>query len=125
MARSGVSVPNSSQMRAMTWVASSEWPPSSKKSSSVPTSVTSRPSAPAHMADTRCWATVAATVASRRWAGGLVPGRGSAARSTLPLAVSGNEATATKALGTMWSGRRSTRNRRSSLEGTAAPGVTT
>src|SRR6185436_2365669 len=80
--RSWRSMSNARRMRVMTWVAESEWPPSSKKSSSTPTRSTPRTPAqiPATISSTgsrggTCSAAARATLS----------GAGSARWSTLPL----------------------------------------
>jgi len=83
--------------RDVTWVASSEWPPSSKKSSSAPTSGTR---------STSCQTRATARSRSVRgamnspWAVAKV-GAGRALRSTLPLELSGRASIGTQAEGTM------------------------
>ncbi len=94
-------VSRSPDLRALltTPVASSEWPPSSKKSSSIRTPLT--PSTSENTSTSRCSAGV---LGSR--VGVLVPksGSGSALRSTFPLGVNGNAGSTTRAAGTMYSG---------------------
>ena len=84
--RSGSSTPKASRTRETSWVASSEWPPRSKKPSSMPS--------------TGCFSTVPQrpTRISSRASRGTAPsgedpcrsGSGSALRSTLPLGRTGN-----------------------------------
>ena len=99
--RSEIAVWKASRMRAKTWVARSEWPPRSKKSSCAPTETI--PSTSLQMAATASSTgplgatNVAASGLSRR-------GSGSARRSTLPLGVRGSAASTTNALGTIASG---------------------
>ena len=85
--RSGSSTPKAARIREITWVASSEWPPRSKKSSWTPTRSTRSTLGPdrgQQLLDR----------GARRHAAGLLPrrrsGAGSALRSTLPLGVSGS-----------------------------------
>ncbi len=96
------SAPRAERMRETTWVASSEWPPRSKKLSSAPTRGT--PSNRAQMSASSVSVGVrgAAPLAPEDGA----PGAGSALRSTLPFAVSGRAGSTTSAEGTMYSGRR-------------------
>src|SRR6266566_3684417 len=111
-AATGTSVPNTSRTRKITRVASSEWPPSSKKSSWAPTR--SRP---------RTWAQIPASSSSTSPRGATyaspisgrpVPGAGSAARSSFPFGVSGRTVSSVKAAGIMNSGSRPVKNSRSS-----------
>jgi hypothetical protein len=102
-ARSGTSTPSAERSREITWVASSEWPPRSKKLS--PALTRSTPS------------TSAQTRATSRSAGvrGATPslplctaaeGAGRARRSTLPLGVRGSASSRTNVDGTIGSGSR-------------------
>ncbi len=113
--RTGSSVPKTARMREATWVASSEWPPSSKKLSPLLTRET--PST---------WVQMSASSSSVGVLGGayaaeaapvaLMSGAGRAFRSTLPLAVSGSDGSGTSAEGTMCSGRRVETKSRSTCE---------
>ena len=104
-ARAGPAPPRTrSRNCEITCVASSEWPPRSKKLSSTPTRSTPRTSLQ-----------IPASISSTGVRGATYPpppprpadsGAGSAARSTLPLAVSGSASSTTNADGTMYSGRR-------------------
>ena len=87
-----------SRTRETSWVASSEWPPSSKKLSWTPTPLEAQqvgPEGGEPLLHRR----------PRRHAGRARPpcrrGAGSARRSTLPLGVSGSAGSSTKAAGTM------------------------
>ena len=103
--RSGSSTPKASRIRETTCVASSEWPPSSKKSSCDPDALEPqhlRPDARQHLLHGRARRHVALAAAP----GDQLRGR-QGARSTLPLAVSGSASSTTKADGTMYSGSRS------------------
>ncbi|GAB3210077.1 hypothetical protein GCM10027262_34030 [Nocardia tengchongensis] len=94
-ARSGMSASSAADRRAITWVAISELPPSSKKSSSRPTR--SRPSTSAMTPATVCCTGVAG--ARKTWAAKV--GAGSCLRSSLPEALSGKASSTMKAAGTM------------------------
>ena len=92
-------------------IASSEWPPRAKKSSSTPTP--SIPSARSKASTTSRSARVAgpAPPAVARCSG---PGAGRPSRSTFPLASSGSAGSVTQAVGTIAAGRRATACRRRS-----------
>ncbi len=84
-----------------TETASSEWPPSAKKSSSTPTEGRSSTAAKArHSSSSRAFA-------GARPPPGTYSGAGRAARSTFPLGVRGRTASSTSADGTREDGRRS------------------
>ncbi|MNS64130.1 hypothetical protein D3C72_972470 [compost metagenome] len=86
--------------RSSSCMASSEWPPSSKKLSLRPTR-----GAPSTSAHTAAIASSAAPCgASQVSAAAANTGSGSAARSTLPLAFNGSAASTVIADGTMYSG---------------------
>ena len=98
--RSGSSTSNASRTRAITWVASSEWPPSSKKLSWTPTRSTPQhlgPDAGQQLLDRRARRDDRRRPAPARRRSGA----GSARRSTLPLGVSGSASSSTNADGTM------------------------
>ena len=119
-ARSGTSTPNACRARETTCVASSEWPPSSKKPSSTPTR--SAPSTSAQIPAS----TSSVAVRGAAYAAPLpCSGAGSARRSTLPLAVSGRLSSTTKAPGTMYSGSRAARCARSPAAASSAPSAGT
>ena len=84
--------------------ASSEWPPSSKKSSRTPTGA--RPAPPPRCAASCSSSASRGRDAVRRSERRARPGSGRALRSTLPLALRGRAASTTKADGTMYSGSR-------------------
>lgn len=97
--RSDTSAPSAARTRAVRRIASREWPPSAKKSSSTPASGTPRTAANASHSR------------SSRGVRGLRPetdaprsGAGSACVSSLPATVRGSAGTVTKALGTMCAG---------------------
>ncbi len=99
--RRDTSTPRAARIRAVSRIASREWPPSAKKSSSTPTP--GRPSASANRPQ---------RISSRgvrgrppKPASAAKSGAGSARRSSLPLGVSGRASRVTKAAGTMCSGR--------------------
>ncbi len=100
-----------------------ESPPSSKKSSSTPTSATPRTLlqiAASSVSRGEC-----AAVRCRGGAAGAA-GSGSAARSTFPVGVSGRVGSGTYAPGTMYSGSSAPRCRRSSgASSSGAPAQTT
>ncbi len=110
--RTAKSVPKTARMRETTWVASSEWPPSSKKLSSTPTRET--PST---------WAQISASNTSVGVRGATCftvtvaeSGEGSAALSILPLGLTGRAGSAMSAEGTMCSGSCWARKVRSTCE---------
>ncbi len=84
------------RMRPISRVASSEWPPSSKKLSSMPTSASPSVSANSAHSTASC-----GVRGSRRVALAVTTGAGSARRSSLPFGVSGSRSSSTKAAGTM------------------------
>ncbi len=104
-ARSGSSTPNASRTREINCVASSEWPPRSKKVSACPTRSTWSNST--HSSARRISVAVDGGL---NWVSGLPLPCGTwrrrAARSTLPLGVRGKASSRTKAAGSMYSGRR-------------------
>nr|WP_155289537.1 MULTISPECIES: hypothetical protein [Rhodococcus] len=110
--RTGTVASSATPSRETTWVAISELPPSSKKSSSSPTRSTPRTSA-------KTSATISSIgVVGARKSRTSNTGAGSARRSSFPLTVSGIVSSATNADGTMYSGnssaipvRRSSRSR--------------
>ena len=115
--RSGISARSASRSRATSRVASSEWPPARKKSVSTPTrrvASTSREEPADGRLERRRRSGFSRDrgIASRLGGSRLKPllRRPSAARSTLPFGVSGNDGSVTKPAGTMCSGR--TRRRR-------------
>ena len=83
-------------MRLISRVASSEWPPSSKKLSSMPTR-----SSPSTSANSAHRISSCGVRGARRTRAGVRSGAGSARRSSLPLGVSGSPSSTTKADGTM------------------------
>ena len=91
--------------RETTWVASSEWPPSSKKSSWTPTCVDA-PAPRAQMPASSSSVGVRGATYACASSGRAPSGAGSALRSTLPLGVSGSASSATNAEGTMYSRQR-------------------
>ncbi len=95
--RSGSSTPKLSRTREITWVASSEWPPRSKKLSWMPT--VSRASSAAQIAASRSSAGLRG--AAKSAAALRRSGAGRARRSTLPVGASGRAAITTKSAGTM------------------------
>ena len=101
--------------RQTTWVASREWPPSSKKSSCTPTrsSPSTSPQIPARISSSGLLGPTAATSST-------ASGPGSARRSTFPFAVSGSSSSLTTACGTSASGSRSLRCSCSSLVPTSS-----
>ncbi len=117
--RSGTSAPNASRMRETTRVASSECPPTSKKLSCAPTRSSRSTSAqiPARISS----AGVRGAVKPSSVAEPDAAGAGRARRSTLPLDVSGSDSSTTTTPGTMYSGSRSARCRRSSAAAGVAP----
>ncbi len=88
--------PRPVRTRLMTRVASSEWPPSAKKSSSAPTRST-----PSTSAQTAASAVCVPGAGATYAADSDHTGVGRARRSSLPLAVAGSASRATKAAGTM------------------------
>ena len=82
-------------MRLISRVASSEWPPSAKKLSSMP--MRSSPSTSAN----RPHSSSSRGVRDARVTAGVSSGAGSARRSSLPLGVSGSRSSTTIAEGTM------------------------
>ena len=114
-ARSGSSTPKASRTRETSWVASSEWPPRSKKSSWTPTRSTSTPSTSARARPAAPRPGVRGAARSpRRAPAARRAGAGRARRSTLPLGGQRQPSSGTKADGTMYSGRRSARKARRS-----------
>ncbi len=106
--------PRSSSTRR---TASSEWPPSSKKSSSTPTAGSPSTSAnAAHSASSRGLDGPRPAPVAAAWSGA-----GRAWRSSLPLAVSGSDSSTTQADGTMWSGSRSAAKARTTDGSSPAP----
>src|SRR6185369_11817250 len=95
--RSGSSTENAWSTREVTWAATSEWPPRAKKSSSTPTRCRSSTSSqiPASTSSTGLRGATYAPPSPRS------TGAGRAARSTLPLAVSGSRSRSTQAAGTI------------------------
>jgi len=83
-------------MRLISRVASSEWPPSAKKLSSMPTCWSPSTSANSAHSISSC-----GVRGKRNSVLGVRSGAGSALRSSLPLGVSGSRSSATKAAGTM------------------------
>ena len=83
-------------MRPISRVASSEWPPSSKKLSSMPTSATPSVSANSPHSTSSC-----GVRGRRRTTFAATTGAGSARRSSLPFGVSGSRSSVTNADGTM------------------------
>ncbi len=96
----GTSSPMTSRIRVTTRVASSECPPSSKKSSVTPTRSTRSTSIqiPARASST------GVRGPTKRSAGVAASGAGKAATSTLPLGVCGSRSSRTIALGTRYAG---------------------
>ncbi len=92
--RSGSSTPNASRTRDTAWVASSEWPPSAKKSSSTP--MRSIPSSWRQISSSFC--SVALRGATKLWPESVrtSSGAGSLRRSTLPLGENGSASSSTK-----------------------------
>ncbi len=110
-AETGTSVPNTSRTRDTSWVASSEWPPSSKKLTcaagrSTPRTCVQIP------ASSSCAGPEGGTYwpSAPAWS---PSGRGSAALSSLPLRVSGSTAISMNEPGIMYSGSRAAANSRS------------
>ena len=96
-ARGETSTPNSARIREASRMLRIESPPNSKKLSSAPTR-----SAPSTSAQIRASARSASVRGSRYPSVGRpASGAGSALRSSLPLALSGNRSSATNAAGTM------------------------
>src|SRR5215831_14139558 len=83
------------RMRLIRRVANSEWPPSAKKSSSIPTR--SNPNTSANSAHSNS----SRGLRAKRTTPALTSGAGSAARSSFPFAVSGRRSRTTIADGTM------------------------
>ena len=83
-------------MRLISRVASSEWPPSAKKLSSMPTRSSPSTSANSPHSSSSCGVRGAGASAA-----GASSGAGSARRSSLPLGVSGSRSSTTNAAGTM------------------------
>ena len=109
-ARTGSSTARRSRTRASSWVARREWPPRAKKSSSRPTAVDAEqvgPDGGQGLLDR------AVGVGAARLRGPV--GAGRAARSSLPVGVSGMRGSVTNAAGTMKSGSAAATERRSSL----------
>ena len=94
--RIATSTSSAARMRPISRVASSEWPPSSKKLSSMPTSATPSVSANSAHSTASC-----GVRGSRRAALAATTGAGSARRSSLPFGVSGSRSSMTNADGTM------------------------
>ncbi|MND96763.1 hypothetical protein D3C80_890650 [compost metagenome] len=94
-ARRGSSISKAWRLRETIWVASREWPPSSKKSSSRPTWAT--PSTSRQMAARRCSTSVCGATCSR-W---RHCGSGRALRSSLPAGDSGIASRRSRCAGTM------------------------
>jgi len=103
-AATGKSMPNAARVRAIAWVATSECPPASKKSSWMLTR--SRPSTSAQIAASLCSIGVRGATKDVPAALASSCGAGNAARSSLPLAVRGSASRSTKAAGTMNEGSR-------------------
>ncbi|GLV72890.1 hypothetical protein Shyhy02_08930 [Streptomyces hygroscopicus subsp. hygroscopicus] len=124
-ARGETSVPKAVRSRDATRMARIESPPRAKKLSVAPASSTWRISA--HTRATVRSASVRGAIRSALAAKPSGPGAGSAARSSLPLAVSGSAASGTNAAGTICAGSDRWRNWRSSaaLGGPAGPAATT
>ena len=99
MPRMGTSASRASRTRAISRMASSESPPSSKKLSSAPTR--SRPSTSANRAQTIS----SVSVRGPRLVTGP-PGAGSAARSSFPFTVTGSASSSITVAGTRYSGNR-------------------
>ncbi|CAM3856210.1 hypothetical protein COSO111634_27200 [Corallococcus soli] len=115
-ARRGRSTPNRAPTRVTSCVASSEWPPRSKKSSCAPTRSTRSTS---RNRDASCsWSGVRGASSSREDVAAV--GAGSSRRSTFPLVVRGRASRPTKAAGTMYSGSRARRCSRRALASTVA-----
>ena len=101
ISRSGVSIFRRSRIREMTFIASTEWPPISKKFSSIPIGWVFR---------------IDSQIATRAFSFGVVgatyatisvcSGAGSAARSSFPFGVSGSASSAMICAGTRCSGSR-------------------
>ncbi len=87
-------------MRDSARVASSEWPPSAKKSSWTPTVPGARPSSSSQMPAISSSTAVCGGAAPPAVSASC-PGSGSARRSILPVRVSGSASSQTKAAGTM------------------------
>ena len=102
-----ISVSSTARTRAITRMASSESPPSSKKLSSAPTRST--PSTSANRPQT---ISSAAVRGSRLTTTPPNSGAGSAARSSFPFTVTGSASSTTTAAGTMYSGSRAATNAR-------------
>ncbi len=101
--------------RATTWMERMLSPPTAKKSSSIPTSVSPSTSPnTAHSASSRA-------VRGARKIPDSSTGSGSALRSIFPFGSSGKRSSTTKAVGTMNSGSRPETNRRSSSTSSPAP----
>ena len=83
-------------MRLISRVASSECPPSAKKSSSMPTRST-----PQHLGKQPAQHLLLRRARRRAPTGGASSGAGSARRSSLPFGVSGSRSSTTNAAGTM------------------------
>ena len=84
------------RIRLINRIASSEWPPSSKKLSSMPTRSTPSTSANSPQRISSC-----GVRGARRACVGAASGAGSARRSSLPFGVSGSSSSAMIAEGTM------------------------
>ncbi len=113
-AAAAMSVPNTSRIREIARVASSECPPSSKKLSSAPTRSASSSTAQIP-ASSSCTGPDGGTNLSM--GASAAPGSGSAALSTLPFGVRGRAASSVNTAGTMNAGSRSPANSRSSAAG--------
>ena len=111
--------PRLARTRLTSRVASSEWPPSSKKWSSMPTRGSARTSAKRSQRTCSSGVRGARYVSPWRW------GAGRALRSSLPLGVSGRASSTTNADGTMYSGSRSARWRRRAAASGVCPGAGT
>src|SRR5207237_543288 len=107
------------RIRLIRRVATSEWPPSAKKSSSIPTRSTPRTSANSAHSNSSCG------LRGRRPTEGLNSGAGSAERSSFPFAVSGNPSRTTIAEGTMYSGSRAPTCARNSPASATQPAAKT
>ncbi|CAA9291275.1 MAG: hypothetical protein AVDCRST_MAG41-4382, partial [uncultured Corynebacteriales bacterium] len=116
--RSGSRTPCAARTSAVNFVASSEWPPRAKKSSSAPTCGT--PSRSPHSRATDRSRSVRGSTKPARGCGPATARSGSAARSTVPSGVSGSAGSSAYAAGTAWSGNRS---RRWAARSAAAGGV--
>src|SRR5262249_18313325 len=119
----GSSSEKDARMRETAVVANSEWPPSSKKLSWIPTCET-RNTSDQISANTFSVSVRGATNSLSK-SGRLPSGAGNAFRSSFPFAVNGNSANGTNTDGIMYSGKCALRYRLNSLVEICAPSSVT